>query len=80
MAHGRRKRGHHEGGHDNAERWLLTYSDLITLLMVFFVVLYSMSSADATKFQAISAALQQAFNLEVLTAPNNNGDVACCRR
>lgn len=66
MAHGRRKRGHHEGGHENAERWLLTYADLITLLMVFFVVLYSMSSHDAVKFQAISAALQQAFNLDVM--------------
>lgn len=71
MAHGRRTRGHHEGGHENAERWLLTYSDLITLLMVFFVVLYSMSSADATKFQKISAALQQAFNIDVLQGASN---------
>src|ERR687883_1388761 len=67
MAHGRRKhRGGHEGGHENAERWLLTYADLITLLMVFFVVLYSMSSSDATKFKKISAALSQAFNIDVL--------------
>ena len=28
----------HDGGHENAERWLLTYADLITLLMVFFVI------------------------------------------
>jgi chemotaxis protein MotB len=73
MAHGRRRhRGGHEGGHENAERWLLTYADLITLLMVFFVVLYSMSSADATKFQKISAALQQAFNLDVLQGQSNS--------
>jgi chemotaxis protein MotB len=68
MAHGRRKRGH-EGGHENAERWLLTYADLITLLMVFFVVLYSMSSADQTKWKQISAALEQAFNVDVLHSP-----------
>lgn len=61
----RRHKGH-EGGHENAERWLLTYADLITLLMVFFVVLYSMSQADSTKFKRISAALQQAFNVDVL--------------
>ena len=61
----RRHKGH-EGGHENAERWLLTYADLITLLMVFFVVLYSMSSADSTKWQQISASLQQAFNVDVL--------------
>src|SRR5436190_23551595 len=66
MAHGRRHKGGHEGGHENAERWLLTYADLITLLMVFFVVLYSMSQADSTKFKKISAALQSAFNVEVL--------------
>jgi chemotaxis protein MotB len=61
----RRHKGH-EGGHENAERWLLTYADLITLLMVFFVVLYSMSQADSEKFKRISASLQQAFNVDVL--------------
>jgi chemotaxis protein MotB len=65
MSKGRRHKGH-EGGHENAERWLLTYADLITLLMVFFVVLYSMSQADSDKFKRISAALQQAFNVDVL--------------
>jgi chemotaxis protein MotB len=62
----RRHRGGHEGGHENAERWLLTYADLITLLMVFFVVLYSMSTADSSKWKQISAALEQAFNVDVL--------------
>lgn len=61
----RRHKGH-AGGHENAERWLLTYADLITLLMVFFVVLYSMSSADSSKWKQISAALEQAFNVDVL--------------
>jgi chemotaxis protein MotB len=56
----------HAAEHENTERWLLTYADLITLLMVFFVVLYSMSVSDTGKFKRISAALQQAFNVEVL--------------
>ncbi|MCL1790771.1 MAG: OmpA family protein [Peptococcaceae bacterium] len=43
--------------HENHERWLITYSDLITLLMVFFVVMYSMSKVDAYKFQAMAEAL-----------------------
>src|SRR5207302_862234 len=68
----RRHKGH-EGGHENAERWLLTYADLITLLMVFFVVLYSMSSSDATKFKKISAALSQAFNVDVLQGQSASG-------
>lgn len=35
---------------ENAERWLLTYADLITLLLAFFIVMYSMSRIDAKKF------------------------------
>jgi len=62
---GRRKKPH-EGGHENAERWLLTYADLITLLMVFFVVMYSLGRADVAKFARLQAALQRAFNVEVL--------------
>jgi len=62
----KRRHKSHEGGHENAERWLLTYADLITLLMVFFVVLYSMSTADSSKWKQISAALEQAFNVDVL--------------
>lgn len=38
----------------NHERWLLTYSDLITLLMIFFVVMYASSNVDASKYKAIS--------------------------
>ncbi|MGN0026125.1 MAG: flagellar motor protein MotB, partial [Clostridium sp.] len=36
---------------ENSERWLLTYSDLITLLMVFFVVLYSASNVNQKKYE-----------------------------
>jgi chemotaxis protein MotB len=46
---------------ENSERWLLTYSDLITLLMVFFVVLYSMSQIDANKFKAVAESLSVAL-------------------
>jgi chemotaxis protein MotB len=73
MAHRRRHKGGHEGGHENAERWLLTYADLITLLMVFFVVLYSMSTADSEKFKKISAALSQAFSVDVLQGASAAG-------
>ncbi len=39
------------------ERWLVTYSDLITLLMIFFIMMYSMSQIDANKFRAIAESL-----------------------
>ncbi|ODA42542.1 flagellar motor protein MotB [Desulfosporosinus sp. BG] len=51
----------HEAEKENGERWLLTYSDLITLLMIFFVVLYSMSKVDAEKFQAVAESLNKAL-------------------
>jgi chemotaxis protein MotB len=53
---------HTEEEHENEERWLLTYSDLITLLMVFFVVMYSMSKVDAQKFKNVSQQLGAAFH------------------
>jgi len=43
---------------ENLERWLLTYADLITLLLAFFIVLYSMSRLDVQKFENISRALR----------------------
>lgn len=54
------KKGHAEE-HENDERWLITYADLITLLMVFFVVMYSMSRTDAEKFKALASGLSQVF-------------------
>ena len=42
---------------ENLERWLLTYADLITLLLAFFVVMYSMSRIDNKKFGQVSDAL-----------------------
>lgn len=52
-----------EGGHDGAGmmRWLLTYADLITLLMVFFTVMYSMSRVDAEKFKGLAGSLRASF-------------------
>ena len=51
---------------ENHERWLITYADMITLLMVFFIVLYASSIVDSNKFQSLAASLQQAFNVDVL--------------
>ncbi|UOF91353.1 OmpA family protein [Fodinisporobacter ferrooxydans] len=45
----------------NHERWLITYADLITLLMIFFVVMYAMSKIDMAKFMTLSESLNQAL-------------------
>ena len=52
---------HHEEEKENGERWLLTYSDLITLLLALFVVLYSMANVDAEKFKKLMEALGSQF-------------------
>ena len=50
----------------NHERWLLTYSDLITLLMIFFVVMYASSNADTDKYKQLSQSLNVAFQVVVV--------------
>jgi chemotaxis protein MotB len=43
------------------DRWLLTYSDLITLLLGLFVILYAISKVDAGKYAEIASALNGVF-------------------
>lgn len=57
----RRKRPEEPEKPQNHERWLLTYSDMITLLMVFFVVLFAMSKVDTAKFEALAESLSLVF-------------------
>jgi len=62
-----RRRGKGGGGHDaGMERWLLTYSDMITLLLALFIVLWSISSVNISKFAALKASLQQALSGKVI--------------
>lgn len=48
---------------DNNERWLLTYSDLITLLMVLFVILYASSNVDTGKYKQLATSFRDALNI-----------------
>lgn len=56
----RKKKQHHEEHVD--ESWLLPYADLLTLLLALFIVLFSMSSVDAQKFQKLSKAFNDVFS------------------
>lgn len=64
---------HEEHEKDNSERWLLTYADLITLLMIFFVVMYAMSNVDAQKYQIISQSLNGALDPTGLGGAGSGG-------
>lgn len=53
---GRRKNS--DDGGLKGDEWLATYSDCVTLLLTFFVLLYSMSSVDQQKLKEISEAFK----------------------
>ncbi|MDO8812162.1 MAG: flagellar motor protein MotD [Gallionella sp.] len=48
--------------HSNTDRWLVSYADFITLLFAFFVVMYSISSVNETKYKIFSESLNIAFS------------------
>lgn len=43
--------------------WMATFSDLMNLLLCFFVLLFSMSTVDAEKFQQVIASLQNTISI-----------------
>ena len=54
------------------ETWLIPYSDLLTLLLALFIVLFAISNVDASKYQAI----KEAFNAEFGSgSTRDDGDI-----
>jgi len=56
----RAARGHSEEGHVD-ERWLVSYADMITVLMCLFIVLFAMSSVDQQKYEQLANSLATGF-------------------
>ena len=58
---GGHSRGMPEGDHGegNAERWLLTYADMITLLFVLFIVLFALSKVNEAKYRQFQQSLRE---------------------
>lgn len=44
-----------------APAWMTTYSDMVTLLLTFFILLYSFSAIDLNRFQEVMSAIQHTF-------------------
>ncbi len=53
---GRKRRGHEEE-HENHERWLVTYADMLTVLMALFIVMFALSVVDKAKFEKFKEGL-----------------------
>lgn len=45
------------------ERWMVSYADFLTLLLAFFVVMYSVSQLNEEKYRVLSDTLTEAFNV-----------------
>jgi chemotaxis protein MotB len=65
-SHGKRGRRGAAAEHENEERWLLTYADMLTLLFALFMVLFSISSVNISKYQVLQQSLKAAFSGSVL--------------
>ncbi|MGH2895871.1 MAG: flagellar motor protein MotB [Solirubrobacteraceae bacterium] len=66
MAGRRGKRGH-AAEFENEERWLLTYADMLTLMFALFMVLYSISSVNISKYESLQQSLKAAFSGSILS-------------
>jgi chemotaxis protein MotB len=77
--HGGRRRAkkHEEEEHENHERWMVSYADMMTLLLVLFIVLYAMSQVDKDKFAALASGLSETFGgpISVQPGPTPEGAV-----
>ena len=65
---GHKKRGGHDEEHEeheNHERWLVSYADMMTLLMVLFIVMFAISQVDQKKFMALKTGLSSGFGAPI---------------
>ncbi len=52
-----------EGASSGSPAWMATFSDLMNLLLCFFVLLFSMSTMDVQKLQQVAASFSEDFSI-----------------
>lgn len=67
----KRRRSSRRSNKQGAPKWMVTYSDMVTLILVFFILLFSMSQIDSTKFNAVSESFKgrEIFDFAPATVP-----------
>lgn len=65
----RRRNVSHVEEHENHERWLVSYADMMTLLTALFMMLYAMSVLDLKKYEAFQEAFTQGMGKHVHALP-----------
>ena len=66
------KKGGHAEEHENMERWLISYADLLTLLFAFFVVMFALANADQETAQTTYESIAFAFQWSGATTPTTS--------
>lgn len=61
---------------DGGANWMDTYGDMVTLLLCFFVLLYSMSKIDIEKFEALVRSFNPNATASITETSGNNGPIA----
>lgn len=69
----RNRRTRRSDGREHQDRWMITYADLITLLLIFFVILYAMSSLDTQKYAIVTGSLSDTFKSGSAVLEGGNG-------
>ncbi len=70
VARNRRKK---QAAPPNHERWLLSYADFITLVLIFFIIMYAMSKIDVQKYEVLAKALKMEFMKADTIMPQGQG-------
>lgn len=78
MSRRKNKRGQSDETPKNSGGWIVTFSDLMSLLLTFFILLFSMSTIDETKFEEASQSIQGVLSgqssPDILDNENNSID------
>jgi len=72
-AHKRRGKHEEHEEHVNHERWLVSYADMLTVLVALFIVLFALSQVDQVKFAQFKAGLTDGASASNLVLPGNAG-------
>jgi chemotaxis protein MotB len=75
MARARRRHEEHEE-HGSHERWLITYADMITLLMVLFIVMFAISQVDQRRFEMLKDGMAAGFGETTSPFQGSEGTMA----
>ncbi len=70
----RKKHEEHEG-HANHERWVLSYADILTLLLALFIVMFAISKVDQKKFEEFARGTAQSFGQANLAMQGQTGNL-----